>query len=45
MSIKNKEAYLLAKQLSKLTRESLTMAVIKGVRERLTVSVGSRALI
>ena len=35
MNIKNKEAYRLTKELSKLTGESLTTAVIKAVRERL----------
>ena len=35
MNIKNKEAYRLTKQLSKLTGESLTTAVIEAVRERL----------
>ena len=35
MNIKNKEAYQLAKQLSKLTGESLTTAVTEAVRERL----------
>ena len=35
MNIKNKETYRLAKQLSKLTGESLTTAIIEAVRERL----------
>ncbi|MGA9196603.1 MAG: type II toxin-antitoxin system VapB family antitoxin [Pseudolabrys sp.] len=35
MNIKNKEIYRLAKQLSKLTGESLTTAVTEAVRERL----------
>ena len=35
MNIKNNEANRLARQLSKLTGESLTTAVIKAVRERL----------
>jgi antitoxin VapB len=35
MNIKNKEANQLARQLSKLTGESLTFAVTKAVRERL----------
>ncbi|HSQ21037.1 MAG TPA: type II toxin-antitoxin system VapB family antitoxin, partial [Blastocatellia bacterium] len=35
MNIKNKEAYRLTKELSKLTGESLTTAVMKAVRERL----------
>jgi len=35
MNIKNQEANRLARQLSKLTGESLTTAVIKAVRERL----------
>ena len=35
MNIKNKEAYRLTKQLSKLTGESLTTAVTEAVRERL----------
>ena len=35
MNIKNKEIYRLAKQLSKLTGESLTTAVFEAVRERL----------
>jgi len=35
MNIKNKEAYLLAKQLSKLTGKSWTTAVVTAVRERL----------
>jgi len=35
MNIKNKEAYRLTKQLSKLTGESLTTAVTESVRERL----------
>ena len=35
MNIKNKEAYQLTKELSKLTGESLTTAFIKAVRERL----------
>jgi antitoxin VapB len=35
MNIKNKEAYRLTKQLSKLTGESLTAAVTESVRERL----------
>ena len=35
MNIKNKETYRLAKQLSKLTGESLTTAITESVRERL----------
>ena len=35
MNIKNKEANELARQLSKLTGESLTFAVTEAVRERL----------
>jgi antitoxin VapB len=35
MNIKNKETYRLAKQLSKLTGESLTTANTEAVRERL----------
>jgi antitoxin VapB len=35
MNIKNKDAYRLSKQLSKLTGESLTTAVTEAVRERL----------
>jgi antitoxin VapB len=35
MNIKNKEANQLARQLSKLTGESLTTAVTEAVRERL----------
>ena len=35
MNIKNKEANQLARQLSKLTGESLTLAVTEAVRERL----------
>jgi antitoxin VapB len=35
LNIKNKEAYCLTKQLSKLTGESLTTAVTEAVRERL----------
>jgi antitoxin VapB len=35
MNIKNEEAYRLARQLSKLTGESLTTAVTEAVRERL----------
>ena len=35
MNIKNKGTYRLAKQLSKLTGESLTTAVTEAVRERL----------
>ena len=35
MNIKNKEAYRLARQLSKLTGESLTTAVTEAVREGL----------
>jgi len=35
MNIKNKEANQLARQLSKLTGESLTFAVTQAVRERL----------
>jgi len=35
MNIKNKEANQLARQLSKLTGESLTIAVTQAVRERL----------
>ena len=35
MNIKNKEAHQLARQLSKLTGESLTFAVTEAVRERL----------
>ena len=35
LKIKNKEAYRLTKQLSKLTGESLTTAVTQAVRERL----------
>ena len=35
MNIKNKEANQLARQLSKLTGESLTFAVTEAVRERL----------
>jgi antitoxin VapB len=35
MNIKNQEAYQLAKQLAKLTGESLTTTVTKALRERL----------
>jgi antitoxin VapB len=35
MNIKNKEAHRLTEELSKLTGESLTMAVTESVRERL----------
>jgi antitoxin VapB len=35
MNIKSKEAYLLTKQLAKLTGESLTTVVTESVRERL----------
>ena len=35
MNIKNKEANQLARQLAKLTGESLTIAVTEAVRERL----------
>jgi antitoxin VapB len=35
MNIKNKEANRLARQLSKLTGESLTTAVTEAIRERL----------
>lgn len=35
MNIKNREAYRLTKELSKLTGESLTTAVTESVRERL----------
>jgi antitoxin VapB len=35
MNIKNEEAYRLAKELSKLTGESMTTAVTEAVRERL----------
>jgi antitoxin VapB len=35
LNIKNKEAYRLTKQLTKLTGESLTTAVTEAVRERL----------
>ena len=35
MNIKNKTAYRLTKELSKLTGESLTTAVTESVRERL----------
>jgi antitoxin VapB len=35
MNIKNKDAHKLARQLSKLTGESLTEAVTEAVRERL----------
>ena len=35
MNIKNKETYRLAKQLSKLTGETLTTAITEAVRERL----------
>jgi antitoxin VapB len=35
MNIKNREAHRLTKELSKLTGESLTTAVIESVRERL----------
>ena len=35
MNIKNKETYRLAKQLSKLTGESLTTAITEAIRERL----------
>jgi antitoxin VapB len=35
MNIKNEEAYRLARQLSKLTGESLTTAVTEALRERL----------
>ena len=35
MNIKNKEANQLARQLAKLTGESLTLAVTEAVRERL----------
>ena len=36
MNIKNEEAYRLAKQLAKLTGESLTAAVTEALRERLS---------
>ena len=36
MNIKNEEAYRLAKQLTKLTGESLTGAVTEALRERLS---------
>lgn len=36
MNIKNEEAYRLAKQLAKLTGESLTSAVTEALRERLS---------
>ena len=35
MNIKNKETYRLAKQLSKLTGESLTTTITEAIRERL----------
>ena len=35
MNIKNKETYRLAKQLSKLTGESVTIAIAEAIRERL----------
>lgn len=35
MNIKNEEAYRLAKQLARLTGESLTAAVTEALRERL----------
>jgi antitoxin VapB len=35
MNIKNEEAYRLAKQLAKLTGQSLTAAVTEALRERL----------
>ena len=34
MNIKNKETYRLAKQLSKLTGESVTIAIAEAIRER-----------
>jgi len=42
LNIKNDEAHKLAQQLSKLTGESLTEAVIKAVRERLARLRGDR---
>ena len=36
MNIKNEEAYRLAKQLARLTGESLTAAVTEALRERLS---------
>ena len=36
MNIKNREAHLLAEELSKLTGESMTTAVTIALRERLT---------
>ena len=35
MNIKNKPTYRLAKQLSKLTGESVTIAIAEAIRERL----------
>ena len=35
MNIKNKQTYRLAKQLSKLTGESVTIAIAEAIRERL----------
>ena len=46
MNIKNKEAYRLTKQLSKLTGEKSTTTVTEAVRERLlTASAVSKTLI
>ena len=42
MNIKNEQACRLAKQLAKLTGESLTMAVTEAVRERLARLRGER---
>jgi antitoxin VapB len=44
MNIKNKETYRLTKQLSKLTGETLTMAITQAVRERLDRLSGKRGV-
>ncbi len=43
LSIKNEEADRLARQISDLTGESLTAAVVNALRERLRQVVGRRA--
>jgi antitoxin VapB len=43
LNIKNKDAHKLARQLSRLTGESMTQAVTEAVRERLQRVQGKRA--
>jgi antitoxin VapB len=44
LNIKNKDAHRLARQLSRLTGESMTQAVTEAVRERLQRVQGRHAL-